>query len=175
MINIPGKRYFSMDRRKINYMSSLNMISKFISLLSSGLLAGAFFYAFINVVPTFKDVSQNVHLIFRTALMRHNGITMPVLMVLSIFTSLLFALTVNQGEKNIRVIAFLSGFFALASFLTTRFGNVPINQIIKTWIPEAPPKEWKLMIRRWDFFHYIRTITAFASFVSLLLCSILSK
>ena len=37
-------------------------IPKLIALTVTGLLAGAFFYAFVNVVPTFYEVPEN----FRT-------------------------------------------------------------------------------------------------------------
>ena len=52
-------------------------IPKLIALTVTGLLAGAFFYAFVNVVPTFYEVPENVHFIIRTQLMSHNGILMP--------------------------------------------------------------------------------------------------
>ena len=51
----------------------MERLVKFMAILSTGLLAGAFAYAFFTVVPTFYDVPLEVHLTFRNALMRHNS------------------------------------------------------------------------------------------------------
>lgn len=148
---------------------------KIIALLSTGLLAGAFFYASLNVVPTFSEVKPAVHLSFRTALMQHNGISMPIIMLLATITPSLYAFTVNKHEKIIRTFAFMATVLALASFLTTFFGNVPINGIIKTWVPDAPPDNWQALLKRWNFFHSIRTMTAIGSFVCMILSGQLQR
>lgn len=52
--------------------------------VSTGLLAGAFSYAYFTVVPTFSEVPLAVHLAYRDALMRHNGMYVQIAMGLSI-------------------------------------------------------------------------------------------
>ncbi|GHF09151.1 hypothetical protein [Streptomyces morookaense] len=47
-----------------------------LSLLSTGLLAGAFGYGAANLVPTFNSVPLDMRLDFHTELMKMNGITM---------------------------------------------------------------------------------------------------
>lgn len=135
-------------------------------MLATGLLAGAFFYALLNILPTFYEVPVNVHLVFRTQLMTHNGITMQALMALSIITPFWYA-RLCKHFKRTRNLAYLSSVLALGSLLVTRFGNVPINQVIKTWVHmPVPPENWKAILHQWDIYHAIRTICAF-------LCSVL--
>ncbi|MFA6060857.1 MAG: DUF1772 domain-containing protein [Taibaiella sp.] len=140
-------------------------IARFIGLLATGLLAGAFFYALLNVIPTFYEVPVPVHLIFRTQLMTHNGITMQTLMAFSIITPFWYA-RLYKHFKTTRNLAYLSAVFALSSLLVTRFGNVPINQIIKTWVNmPSPPSHWQSALHQWDVYHAIRTVCALLCFI----------
>lgn len=140
-------------------------IARFIGLLATGLLAGAFFYALLNVVPTFYEVPVNVHLIFRTQLMTHNGITMQALMACSIITPFWYA-RLSKHFETARNLAYLSSIFALGSLLITRFGNVPINQVIKTWVNmPLPPQHWQSVLHQWDVYHIIRTVCALLCFI----------
>jgi hypothetical protein len=65
----------------------------------------------------------------------------------------------------VAIFALLASLSALASLLTTRFGNVPINIIVRFWVPSSPPSNWLNELHRWDIFHYIRTTMAILSFV----------
>ena len=138
---------------------------KFTGLIVTGLLAGVFIYALINVVPAFYEVPISVHIIFRTQLMNHNGIVMPILMGLGMITPLWYAL-LTRHYPAVRDFAILSACLALITFLITRFGNVPINQMIRTWSPTEPPADWKSILSAWNTFHLIRTLTALACFVT---------
>ena len=145
-------------------------IAQFSALISTGLLAGAFVFTLLNLVPTFYEVPVNVHLIFRTQLMNHNGITMQILMGLAIITPLWYALLCRR-VIIVRNFAILSAGLALASLLVTRFGNVPINQLIRTWVPADPPGNWQLVLSNWDIYHGIRTATAFGCFLFFILAT----
>src|SRR6478752_8810827 len=137
-------------------------IPKFLGLTSTGLLAGAFLYGLLNVVPTFYEVPLNVHLIYRTQLMHHNGVSMQLLMAASIISPIWYAMT----QKRIRIvmaISLLSAGLALTSLLVTRFGNVPINQIIKTWSASQPPSNWQFLLHKWDQYNLIRVLAGSGS------------
>lgn len=132
------------------------LIVPFMVLTATGLLAGAFVFTCLNIVPTFYEVPVNVHLVYRVQLMNHNGLVMQSLMGISIITCLYYAYA-NRRIPQVRNLAFLAFCFVLTSLLVTRFGNVPINQVIRTWLPDAPPDNWKALLHRWDIFHGIRT------------------
>ncbi len=151
----------------------IKIIFRLLSLFSTGLIGGAFFYGYLNVVPTFYDVKPAVHFLFRTALMKHNSILMPILNAVAIIFTTLFAFSIKINEGIARAFAFTASILSIITFLTTLFGNVPINGIIKTWSPDQPPYSWEIILRKWDFFNTIRTATAVGCFICILLTDFL--
>ncbi len=98
----------------------MERLASVLALLSSGLLAGAFAYGFFAVVPTFYEVPLEVHLTYRDALMRHNGIYIQIAMAGSILTPLWWAFTIDRAMSS-RCLAISASSFAAISFLVTRF------------------------------------------------------
>ncbi len=144
------------------------------ALLSSGLLAGAFAYGFFAVVPTFYEVPLEVHLTYRDALMRHNGIYMQIVMAGSILTPLWWAFTIDRSMSS-RWLAISASVLAAISFLVTRFGNVPINRLIKTWSAMAPPADYERLLHRWLIFNHIRTLAALCGFACIVIAAALFR
>ena len=135
-----------------------------LSLLSTGLLAGAFGYGAANLVPTFNAVPIGLRLDFHAELMKVNGITVQGAMAVSTLSSLaLTAMTCGRA----RVLAGAAGLLTFASFLITRFGNVPINGHIKQWAATAPPADYVEVLRCWELFNYARALAALAAFALL--------
>ena len=152
----------------------MDKLARVLAIMSTGLLAGAFVYAFFTVVPTLDEVSREVHFTYRVALMRHNGIYMQIMMGLSILTPLWWAYTI-RGSAGARTLAILASLLSLTSLLVTRFGNVPINQMIKTWSAVAPPFGYQDQLQRWVVFHNVRTATAAASFLFVVIADVYSS
>jgi uncharacterized membrane protein len=149
----------------------MDKFANFLALLSSGLLAGAFAYGFFAVVPTFYDVPLEVHLNYRDALMRHNGIYMQIAMAASILAPIWWALTMD-GRKNSRWLATSASLLAALSFVVTRFGNVPINRMIRTWSAIAPPADYERLLNRWMMFNDLRTATAVIGFACIIFATV---
>ncbi len=149
-------------------------IPEFIALVTTGLLAGAFLYGLLNVVPAFYEVPVNVHIIYRTRLMNHNGVTMQFLMGASIIAPLWYSV-VKKYNLPVTGLAILSAILALTSLLVTRFGNVPINQLIKTWTPDHPPANQIAILHVWDKYNLIRVLAALGSFISFIIATFLSS
>ncbi|MGP8300732.1 anthrone oxygenase family protein [Streptomyces inhibens] len=139
------------------------------ALLSTGLLTGAFGYGTANLVPTFNAVPLDMRLSFHAELMKMNGITMQAAMGASILSSL--TLAVLTGGRA-RLLSGTAGLLALASFLITRFGNVPINGRIKQWALTSAPADHAEILRRWELFNTLRTLTALAAFVLLIVLAV---
>lgn len=60
----------------------------------------------------------------------------------------------------------LAGVLALLIFiLTTLIGTVPINKGALAWNPDAPPRNWKLLVRRWERLDVVRSSAAILAFV----------
>ncbi|MGW4700039.1 DUF1772 domain-containing protein [Streptomyces sp. NPDC004285] len=132
-----------------------------LSLLSTGLLSGAFGYGAANLVPTFRSVPIEMRLDFHAELMKWNGITVQGAMVVSALSALALAAVTR---RRTRALAGTAGALTVSSFLITRFGNVPINGRIKQWAVTAPPADHAEVLRRWELFNDARTLTAVAAF-----------
>jgi len=106
--------------------------------------------------------------------MHHNGITMQVLMAASIIAPIWYAL----AQKKVKLVmntSLLAAALALTSLLVTRFGNVPINQLIKTWSPGHLPSNWQLLLQQWDRYNLIRVLTGIGSFLAFITATHLSS
>jgi uncharacterized membrane protein len=136
-----------------------------VALLGTGLLAGALFYGWANVTPTFASVPLDVHLTFRTELMTRNGVVMQGLMAVS-FGAALWLAVAARG----RVRAGAAGAAALTgvTFLVTRFGNVPINAEMREWAAGALAPDFQQRLLVWGAFNDARVATSVAAFGLLL-------
>jgi uncharacterized membrane protein len=145
-------------------------LTRAFALLTGGLLAGAFGYGAVNVVYAFRRVPLDVRFTFHTALMAVNGIVMQTLMGLTIASCLVLALLTRSRE---RWIAGTATGLVVASFLITRFGNVPINQKIKVWAMTSAPDDYAEILSRWEAFHFARTACALAAFLLIVTLTLL--
>ncbi|MEU4713690.1 anthrone oxygenase family protein [Micromonospora purpureochromogenes] len=136
-----------------------------LSLLFTGLLAGAFGYGAVNVAQTFKAVPLDVRLTFHTALMKMNGPVMQTTMGLAMVSSLALAVLVRGAARRLAAVA---SALVATSFLVTRFGNVPINGRIRVWAATAAPPDHAAILRRWELFNDVRTVAALVAFLLLL-------
>ena len=140
------------------------------SLLSTGLLAGAFFYGTGNVVPAMYEVPIKEHLQYRVALMGHNSIYMQSLTAIAIITPVWLAVVSKEGKRG-RLLAVLGALAALLSILITRFGNVPINHLMRKWNDMGAPSNWPEILHHWDLANYARTGFAIGSFILIIIAS----
>ncbi|MGV9846555.1 anthrone oxygenase family protein [Streptomyces fungicidicus] len=136
-----------------------------VALLATGLLAGAFGYGAANLVPTFEAVTPDMRFDFHAQLMKVNGITVQGAMIVSTLASLTLAV-LTRGRT--RLAAATASLLTFASFLITRFGNVPINGRIKHWAINGPEPDTAELLRRWELFNNARTLTGIAAFVVLI-------
>ncbi|MBW0272697.1 hypothetical protein ATM97_21195 [Nocardia sp. MH4] len=137
------------------------MLVRSLALATTGLLAGAFGYGAANLVPTFHRVPLRMRLEFHTELMRNNSISMQATMAAAALSCLAFAV-LTSGRR--RVAAAAATALVVASFLITRWGNVPINHRINRWVTDGAPTDYAAILARWDLFHFLRTGTSFVAF-----------
>lgn len=132
------------------------------AVLASGVLAGAFAYGWLIVFPTFFDVPTDIQLRFRVPLMARNAPLMPPLMAAVLVSCAALAVLARGWE---RLVAGLAGASALACLLVTYFGNVPLNQQIKTWDPEALPADATNLLYQWNIYNDLRSVAAMVPFL----------
>jgi hypothetical protein len=145
----------------------VHRVAKMLSLMSTGFLAGVFTYAFFAIIPAWNEVPREVHFTYRVALMRHNAIVMQSIMAIGILTPLWWAWTI-RAMPAARACAVAASLMNLTCVVVTRFGNVPMNRLIRRWLTETPPGDYLAQLHRWDVFNNIRTMAAIFAFLLIL-------
>ena len=134
-------------------------------------LAGVFTYAFFAIIPAWNEVPREVHFTYRVALMKHNAIVMQSILAVGILAPLWWAWTIHAMPAA-RACAVAASIMNLTTVLVTRFGNVPINQLVRKWLTEPPPANYLEPLHRWDVFNDIRSVAAVFGFLLILLAII---
>jgi Domain of unknown function (DUF1772) len=147
-------------------------VAKLLSLMSTGFLAGVFTYAFFAIIPAWNEVPRQVHFTYRVALMRHNAIVMQSIMAFGIVAPLWWAWTI-RAMPAARACAMAASIMNLTAVLVTRFGNVPINQLVRKWLTEPPPADYLVPLHRWTVFNNIRSLAAVFGFALILIADTL--
>ncbi|MGW4406436.1 anthrone oxygenase family protein [Nonomuraea sp. NPDC004702] len=142
------------------------------ALLATGLLAGAFGYGAANVVPTFGAVPLDVRLTFHTTMMKVNEPVMQSAMALAILTTLGLALAARDLPRR---LASGAAALAVASLLITVFGNVPLHARFREWAAGSVPAGHAEVFQRWELFHTLRTLTALAAFVLVVVAAVTAR
>jgi len=142
----------------------MKKIAMTLALLSTGLLAGAFYYGTLTLIPSYYEVPLDVHLKSRVALMNHNAVYMQLLTLIAIISPVWFAI-VYKHIRAIKNYAIAAAMAALISIIITRFGNVPINQLMRKWDATGAPANWSGILNKWNLYNYVRTAFAFVSFL----------
>lgn len=149
----------------------LFQLTRICSLLLTGLVAGTFLYGTLTVLPAFYEVEPFVHLTFRTTLMRYNApVVMSVVLAAIMFQGIYYWQV--RHIKMVRVFVGQSVFLTIALLFLTRFFSVPLNLVIKTWNPSAPPHDWLQILDTWNDYNTIRTIASIICFLSLLIADL---
>jgi len=147
-------------------------VAKLLSLMSTGFLAGVFTYAFFAIIPAWNEVPREVHFTYRVALMRHNAIVMQSIMLVGILSPLWLAWIIRSMPAA-SACAVAAGIMNLTAVLVTRFGNVPINQLVRKWLTEPPPANYLESLHRWTVFNNIRSAAAVFGFLLILIADAL--
>ncbi len=145
-------------------MSFLAVV-RFVSVLSTGLLAGIFFGDRMGASFARPELSPSSFVRFQQAQHARFAKMMPVLMGIAILSSLIW-LALSRPRAGSAGFVFL-GFGALAFIsvlVLTRAVNVPINNQLMTWSASSPPADAMQIWARWEQVHTIRTFLAVLGF-----------
>lgn len=132
-------------------------IMLFGTLFFTGLVAGTAFVIWIEYNPSGLSAADY------TAIMQHAirvfTVPLPSIVVLSLlFSGSSSALVWREGRN---FYLFAAGCLCMAIVaLVTVFGNIPINNQIKAWVPASPPSNWSELAVEWWRLQSIRTVAA---------------
>lgn len=143
---------------------------RFVSVFSTGLLAGIFFGDRMGASFARPELSPESFVRFQQVQHVHFARLMPVLMVIAILSSMAWLVLSRSrmGTPSFRFLALGTLAFVSVAVLT-RTVNVPINNQLMTWSASSPPPDVMQIWARWEQVHTVRTFIAVLGFACELL------
>ncbi|MCZ1265711.1 DUF1772 domain-containing protein [Paenibacillus marchantiae] len=139
------------------------IIIEFVSIFLAGILAGEEFVVRYGVHVSLAKLDEPSQIRVRQALILKLRLLVPAIFLPTAISGV--AVLIMSGSEpgfGFR----LAGVLALLIFiLTTLIGTVPINKGALAWNPDAPPRNWKLLVRRWERLDVVRSSAAILAFV----------
>ncbi|GAB3919772.1 DUF1772 domain-containing protein [Larkinella terrae] len=135
----------------------MEVIIRFLNLLIAALVVGSVFGILVSFNPTSLPAASYVEQ--HQQLVKGLNVLLPMLGAVTILTSL-WIVFLNKGNPSIRRLYLIAAIFFVLSGLLTRFGNQPINDLVMTWNPTAPPSDWTEWRDKWWLYHKIRFFTS---------------
>lgn len=133
----------------------VNAVFRFLNFILAALLAGVSFGIWIGFNP--MRLSQLAYLE-----QQQNTIgSLKVLMItLVIFATLITFISafLQRKRKGIFVSLIIGGLFFIVCIIITKFGNLPIDNVMMTWTPDTMPSNWMDLRDKWWSFHIMRTL-----------------
>jgi uncharacterized membrane protein len=151
------------------------MLRKILLLITGVLLVlvtGVFWGTWFSLSRTMYQLTPGTFIIIGKQIMQNVAPGMSIMMPLGI-TGVLVLLLMAGRRKKAHFYWLLSTLilFVLALAITL-FIEVPIDNQIKTWTPDALPIDWKAIRDRWQFYHTDRTFLCLAGITCYLMAAI---
>ena len=137
-------------------MKALPMLTTFVeffNLLLAALLVGTIFGTWLTASPTVLGASDYV--VVQQQHIRALNVFMPLLGGATILFSIASAFMSRADATRLAMLVVVILSFVIAG-LITRFLNQPINAMVMTWKPDAPPADWMHLRDTWWSWHLVR-------------------
>jgi hypothetical protein len=146
---------------------NVDIILEFVELFCAGLLAGAEFMVCFGVRSTITVLEEQPQVQLRQALIRRLRVLVPAVYVPTLVSAVAVTVLAGTGEGfGFRCLGLLA---VLVWTVTTFLGTVPINKATLTWRSDAPPRDWRAVVGRWERLDAVRfwaAVLAFAFFLT---------
>ncbi|HEX4702569.1 MAG TPA: anthrone oxygenase family protein [Pseudonocardiaceae bacterium] len=142
----------------------MRVVLEFVNLFCVGILAGTEFVVRLGVRAPITVLAEQPQIQLRQALIRRLRVVVPAVFGATVLSTV--AVTVADGTGAVRLVGIAA---VVAWTLVTFTGTVPINKATLTWRPDAPPHDWRVLVRRWERLDTARAVaatTAFAFFLT---------
>ena len=149
----------------------LSTMIDFADMFLAALLVGGMFGLWLVLNPA--GLAADVYITLQQQGIRTLNRTMPILGAATILLTILAAVLGRHDSTRLGLFVGTVVCF-VASGLITRFLNQPINAIVITWRPDAPPATWTGLRDEWWRWHLIRLLAGLGG-LSLLIATMLQR
>jgi hypothetical protein len=145
-------------------------IMELLNLMIYGVLASQPIFYLLALGKATKNLRPSSYTELRNQINNILEINMRVLYYTVLLTSIgWFICTLFMHSTGLIITSLVA---VLALFIDMFFlfsGDIPINNIIKTWTPENYPTDWEVHKKKWFWFFRRRQVAILTGFTSLLL------
>lgn len=138
----------------------------FLSPFGAGLLAGEEFVIRYGVRGPLASLGDQAHIRMRQALIRPLRVLVPAIYLPTLLSAV--AVTALDGASNGLALRCAAVLTLLAWIAVTLGGTVPINAAALDWDPDAPPRNWRAQVDRWERLNSVRVWLAIGAFALML-------
>jgi hypothetical protein len=138
-----------------------------IAVCLAGLIAGGQYVVSFDYCPT--GVSASLYTEKIQYAIHHIGTPLFGMLIAAFALNFLAAVMYRKDRRTCGLLAG-AAICLLIGGLITRFGNIPLLDIMDTWQVSSPPANWQEIAGRWYMFHSVRLVIDIAA----LLMSVLS-
>jgi len=129
----------------------------FAALFFVALVAGAAFAIWIDYNPAGMSSA------FYTEKMQHAirvfTVPLPAVVILGVFFTIVSTFLARRERLDFYLLI-VASVCIVAVALITAWGNIPINNQIRTWSINSPPPDWAELAQKWWWFQTLRTLSA---------------
>ena len=144
----------------------------FLSLFSSGIVAGVLVCVLVGMVPLFEDLPARTSLNLKQNFDPHVDRVNPPATAVAIASGVLILVSVEGLTSTARVFTLLGVVGSVGVGITSLAVNRPINKRMSTLPSESPPPEFGELMDRWTRAHSVRTLAGLLSFVGYVLAAL---
>jgi Domain of unknown function (DUF1772) len=143
-----------------------------VSLCFGSLVAGGLILVALSVVPTFHRVPKVLGVRAHIAVDKYIEMSLPALTVATIAAAAVTLAIGGELSTASKVLLALAIVSATWVALNSHLINRPMNKRIRNWPLDPLPDEYPQVRRRWDRWHYVRTVAGAVLLVSLVIALI---
>lgn len=146
-------------------------IVTFANVLLAALVVGTMFGIWLGYNP--MDLAPGMYVQQQQHAIRALNVTMPVLGKITALLTIVAAVLARTNRTQLTLLLIAAACFVAAG-LITGFLNQPINAIVMTWSPDAPPANWMQLRDDWWRWHILRTVAGIGG-LSVLIVATLNR
>lgn len=140
----------------------IRKVVHFAAIFAAGIISGG------QYVVSFDYGNGGMSASFYTEKMQyaihHIGTPLFGMLIAATILNFAAAFLLRKDHRTCYLLA-AAGFCLLVGGLITRFGNIPLLDMIDTWSVSSPPANWLEIAERWYQFHSVRIAVDIVGFV----------
>ena len=132
----------------------MRKIIHFLAVCCAGIITGGQYVVSFDYNPAGTSASFYTEKIQYA--IHHIGTPLFGMLIATTLLCFLSAVLYMRAARRVSLLLAGAGVFFLVGALITRFGNIPLLDLMDTWSVASPPADWFDVAQRWYVFHSVR-------------------